>query len=138
MEKVLKHFQFAKQRFDSVADPMGKLALLLLPACTLLAFISSDERHNGQQRARALDMVKKFTSKFSVALGLSADWGIVCAAFLHLFDRQGHDIALSRSEVDAFIEALEALFIKGHVFKRAASGEEMTSAVVEKLQLRYD
>jgi hypothetical protein len=115
----LKHFGFAKQRFDSTADPQGKLALMLLPVCTLLAHISSDERSAPAQRERARAMLKNFEAKFCIALGVSADWGLVCQAFLRQFDKRDHDIALSCSEVRAFIEALEALFVKGHVFTKA-------------------
>ena len=132
IEHVLKHFQFAKQRFDSTADPMAKLACLLLPVSTLLAFISSDERNNPHQRSRASETLKKLTSKFCLALALSADWGVVCAAFLHLFDKRGHDIASSRSEIDTFIETLTTLFIDGYVFSPASTGE----VVLEQLQ-RY-
>ena len=53
LKHVLKSLQFAKHRFDSGADPMAKLALLLLPACALLAFISSDQRHTPEMRNRA-------------------------------------------------------------------------------------
>ena len=53
LQVVLKHLRFAKQRFDSVADPMAKVALILLPLGTLLAFIRSDERHKPDPRARA-------------------------------------------------------------------------------------
>ena len=41
---VLKHFAFAKQRFDSTADPAAKVALMLLPLATLLAYLVTDER----------------------------------------------------------------------------------------------
>ena len=58
LQVVLKHLRFAKQRFDSVADPMAKVAFMLLPLGTLLAFIGSDERHNRDMRARALELLK--------------------------------------------------------------------------------
>lgn len=121
LDVVLRHFGFAKQRFDSTADPQGKLALMLLPVCTLLAFISSDERHAKEQRDRARAMMQNFTPKFCVALGVSADWGLVCQAFLRLFDKSDHDIALSRSQIRGFIETLEAMFLKGHVFMKASA-----------------
>ena len=54
---VFKHLRFAKQRFDSVADPMAKVAFMLLPLGTLLAFIGSDERHKPDMRARALKLM---------------------------------------------------------------------------------
>ena len=53
MAVVLKHLRFAKQRFNSAADPVAKVALMLLPIATLLAMSSADQRRNRDDRARA-------------------------------------------------------------------------------------
>ena len=82
---VLEHLRFAKQRFDSSADPLAKVAFMLLPIATLLAYIGSDNRHKNVDRARAKKLLKKLDSKFALAIAVSADWGIVCQAFLRLF-----------------------------------------------------
>jgi len=113
---VLQHLSFAKQRFDSAADPKAKLALMLLPVCTLLAHIASDARLKVDERSRAEGLLTKMTGKFALALALSADWGIVTQAFLRLFDRRGHDIARSVCEVEDFIEVIDVIFAQGHVF----------------------
>jgi len=113
---VLKHLRFAKQRFDSSADPMAKVALMLLPLATLLAYIGSDERHALSMRDRAKKILKKLDSKFCLAIGVSADWGLVCQAFLRLFDKTSHDLAKTYKEIDGFIEVLRALFQEGRVF----------------------
>ena len=118
LQVVLKHLRFAKQRFDSVADPMAKVAFMLLPLGTLLAFIGSDERHHRDMRARALKLLKKLDSKFALAIGLSADWGIVTQAFLRLFDKTSHDIAKTHAEIAAFKTVLRVLFEEGNVFYR--------------------
>ena len=47
---VLRNLAFAKQRFDSKAGPVGKMALILLPAATLLACIASDGGCEKEQR----------------------------------------------------------------------------------------
>ena len=62
-------------------------------------------------------------SKFCLALGLSADWGQVRALFLHCFDYDSHDIAISRSEIDWFLELLDRLFIQGHIWTRISKSE---------------
>ena len=50
---VLRNVAFAKQRFDSTAGPVGKMALMLLPAATLLTYIASDHRcEKGAARRR--------------------------------------------------------------------------------------
>ena len=40
MEVVLKHFSFAKHRYDASAEPKAKVALMMLPIATLLASIA--------------------------------------------------------------------------------------------------
>ena len=79
---VFKCLAFAKQRFDSTAEPVAKMSLMLVPIAVLLAYIGSDERHPPAQRARAAALLAKLNAKFCLALGLSADWGIVTQAFI--------------------------------------------------------
>ena len=56
---VLRNVAFAKQRWDSTAGPVAKLALMLLPAATLLAHIASDRRRERDQRERATALLKQ-------------------------------------------------------------------------------
>ena len=58
---VLRNVAFAKQRFDSTAGPVAKMALMLLPAATLLAYIASDGRCEKEQRDRATTLRRKWT-----------------------------------------------------------------------------
>ena len=113
---VLKHLSFAKQRFDSSAAPIAKVAFMLLPLATMLAFIGSDERHKPCDRARAKETLKKLDSKFALAIGVCADWGLVTQAFLRLFDKNDHDIAKTDGEIRAFKSALSILFDRGGIF----------------------
>ena len=127
LDKVLKHFSFAKQRFESYADPMAKVAVLLLPVCTLLSFISCDERHGKEQRQRAVDTLKLFTPKFCIGLGMSADFALVCTEFLRLFDCLNHDMANSVTEAEQFLETLQAMFRKGFVFGITVPGQPLAA-----------
>ena len=52
MKTVLRHLSFAKQRWESAADPQAKLVLMLLPVCCLLALKASDQRHGREDRER--------------------------------------------------------------------------------------
>ena len=113
---VLRNVTFDKQRFDSTSGPVGKLALMLLPVATLLAYVASDRRHEIDQRQRATAMLQKLGTKFCIAIGVSADWGIICNWFVRLLDVAFHDIATSRSEIDIMIETLDAVFLEGRVF----------------------
>ena len=62
---VIRNLAFAKQRFDSTAEPVMKIALMLLPVATLLAYIASDKRHERDQRERATSLLRKLDLKFS-------------------------------------------------------------------------
>ena len=114
---VLQCFSFAKQRFDSTVDPCAKLALMLLPVATILAFTASDARGKPDIQKRAREGLEFLTSKNVTGLGLSADWGIVWEAFLRLFDAGDHDIAGSSEEIEGLIEGLEKVFVQGGVFR---------------------
>ena len=115
---VLRNVAFAKQRWDSTAGPVAKLALMLLPAATLLAYVATDRRCEKEQRERATTLLKKMDTKFCTATGVSADWGIICTWFLRRFDVAYHDIAMSRCEIDGMIETLDAVFLEGRVFQK--------------------
>ena len=121
LARVVRNIAFAKQRFDSTAGPVGKIALMLLPVATLLAYIASDRRHDRDQRDRATALLRQLDTKLCTAIGVSADWGIICNWFLRLFDVAQHDIAKSRSQIDCMIETLDAVFLEGRVFRQLLS-----------------
>ena len=114
---VLANFAFAKHRFDSTVDPCAKLCLMILPVATILAFMASDLRLKPNQRARAAKGLDTLRRKNAVALGVSADWGIVWEAYLRLFDAGDHDIAGSSEEIECLILVVEKLFVEGRVFQ---------------------
>ncbi|CAK0804948.1 unnamed protein product, partial [Prorocentrum cordatum] len=125
LEAVVRNLSFAKQRFDSTAGPAGKIALMLLPVATSLAHVSSDRRRESEKRERALNSLRKFDTKFCMAVGVSADWGIICNCFLRLFDVANRGIASSRLQIDCMVETLGAVFKDGRAFqtlRQAAPG----------------
>ena len=95
---------------------MAKVAFMFLPIATLLAFIGSDNRHKKEDRVRAKALLKKLDSEFALAIGVSADWGIACQAFLRLFDKSNHDVAKTHGEIRASERVLKTLFMKGGIF----------------------
>ena len=118
LQRVLKHFSWAKQRFDSTADPVAKVALMLVPIATLLAFIATDERHQSADRDRATKLLKIMSkSEFCLTIGVFADWNIVLQAFLRLYDKSDHDIALSKDEMDAMLQVIDAVFVDGGLWR---------------------
>ena len=88
-----------------------------LPFATLHAHTASDRRLDKDKRDSATALLQKLDTQFCTAIGVSADWGLVCTWFLRLFDKAYHDIAKSRSEIDCMLETLDAVFVKGGVFQ---------------------
>ena len=125
---VFKCLAFAKQRFESTAVPVAKMALMLVPIAVLLAYIGSDMRHAKDKRDRALALLKRLNARFCLSLGLSADWGIITQAFLRLFDQSDHDISESVAHIEALIDTLTTLFINGRIFMRASAGSAAAGA----------
>ena len=117
LKVVLDHLAYAKVRMDSTADPLAKLCLMLMPIAYMLSFIAADERINGAQRARACEVLAKCQPHFCIGAGVSADWGLICIAFLRLFDRLNHDISNSADEMEDFFGTVDACFIRGGVFR---------------------
>ena len=107
---VFKCLAFAKQRFDSSAEPVATLALMLVPIAVLLAYIGSDVRHTKDKRDRASALLNKLNARFCLSLGLSADWGIITKAFLHLFDQADHAVTESAAHIEALIDTMTTLF----------------------------
>ena len=91
---------------------MAKVAFMLLPIATLLAYIGSDNRHKKEDRERATRLLKKLDSKFAVALAVSK-WGNVCQAFHRLFHKNNHDVAKTHGEIRALKLTLKTWFLRG-------------------------
>ena len=110
---VLRHMSFAKHRFDSMADPVAKTAVMLLPICTLLSTISCDARVKKEKRERAASALQLFTSKFCLSLGALADYGLISQSFIRKFDTLNHDIAASERELLHFQHKMRKIFVDG-------------------------
>ena len=140
MQKVFKHLAFAKQRMDSCADPLAKVCMLLLPIAIHLSLVSCDARNSKVQRDRASALLMKFQPKFMLAMGVSADWGLISAAFLRLFDAGDHDISNSADEEDEFDRIFRNVFIRGGIFHEtipeiaSASGEVAAEFMTERVR----
>ena len=86
---VLKHLRFAKQRFNSTADPVAKVAFMLLPIATLLAFASSDGRRSICDKARAQFLLNKAGHQVLVSDWLVRRLGYHMRSFLAIIRQDG-------------------------------------------------
>ena len=110
---VLRHMSYAKHRFDSMADPVAKAAVMLLPICTLMSIVSCDQRVAKDKRERAASALRLFTPKFCLSLGALADYNLLTQSFIRKFDCQHHDIAASEREISHFERKMRKIFVDG-------------------------
>lgn len=112
---ALKHFQFAKQRFDSAASPARKYCCLVVAIAVLLAAQASDTRHPAALRRRAEQLLEEMTPTHFVTAGLFADYAAEVLRFVRLVDKD-HDVACTLRQKRTFLERLHNLFLKAHIF----------------------
>jgi hypothetical protein len=115
LQKLMKHFSFAKQRFDSEADPLLRYCAMLRAIAMLLAFKAADERNKPEIRERAQKALEHMVPEELVALGLTADYTQETLEFLRQFDTDDHDPATTAILVRQFVRRLRLLFVDGHI-----------------------
>ena len=72
--RILKHFSFAKQRYESHAGPQHVYCLLMTSVILLLARQIADHTVQPTRRACCRALLQKFTPHHAGLAGLSADW----------------------------------------------------------------
>ena len=132
LTKVMRHFAFAKQRFDSFAAPLRKYCCALHAIALLLAMVAADKRLQQKVRARAVTALEEMTEANLVTAGLSADYAEECADFIRIFDTDDHDISRTGREVRAFLSRMKTLFLDAHILAPPPHGETVTSIVLSQ------
>jgi hypothetical protein len=112
LTKVLRHLSFAKQRFESFAEPARKLCLMLQAVAMLLASVAGDCRKDTATRARASELLEGMTPEAIVVAGLTADYSSECLDFIRRFDAD-YDPALVLRYKNDFIARMRTLFFEG-------------------------
>ena len=103
MDVALKHFGFAKQRFDSASAPARKYCCMLSAIVIVLIALAGDARKNKDVRQRAERLLARMDSTHVVTAGLFADYTAEAARFVRTFDDHRHDIARTYTEMHAFL-----------------------------------
>ena len=134
IQAVFHHLAFAKARMDCTADPLAKLCLMVMPIAYLLSFIAADERCALSQRTKACEVLAKLQPKSRIGDGVSADWGLICIAFLRVLDRLSHDISNSANETEDFIDTVDAFVINGGGFLPVLAASGVVGAVSHHLR----
>lgn len=78
VQRIMRHFGYAPQRFESWADPRRKYVCCLNAIAIMLADLAGDERQTRGVRERAQEALDAMTAKDIMEAGISADFGEVC------------------------------------------------------------
>ena len=78
VEKVMRHFSFAPQRFESWTGPRRKYVCCMHAIALLLAEMAGDSRRQQWERSLAEQSLKAMTCQNLIEVGLAADFGEIC------------------------------------------------------------
>ena len=121
LETVLRHMSFAKQRFDSYAEPLRKFCCLIRAIAMLLAQVAADPRNDFGMRQRADNILQSMTPSELFTAGITADYAAETLDFVQRFDVDDHDPAVTPREVRHFIRRMRLLFSEAHILTTSRS-----------------
>jgi prepilin-type processing-associated H-X9-DG protein len=133
LTKVLRHFSFAKQRYESYAAPQRHWCCLLGAVALVLACRASDARRPLKEREEYVDRLLQIGPSLGLKSGLSADWGLECRALIGQFDVTDHDPSKTHHQIESWIGRAQALFMDGHVLHATNEGKTCTAIAVQTL-----
>lgn len=93
VDRIMRHFSFAKQRFDSFAAPLRRYCCAIHAVALLLAMVATDKRLPPETRSRASTSLEAMTEENLLAAGIAADYAEMCLDFIRIFDQSSHDLA---------------------------------------------
>jgi hypothetical protein len=129
---VLRHFSYAKQRFDSFAAPLRKYCCMVNAIALLLATVATDMRQPAATRARAALSLEAMTFENLLTAGVSADYAEECADFIRQFDIDDHDPAVTLAQARRFEERMQYLFQQAYTLSKPAAGQTLTNVVIQQ------
>ena len=115
LQGIVKSLSFAKQRFESMAEPQRQFCCLLVPIALLLAHTVSDWRQPSHIRSRAQARLLEMPGHLLTAV-LSACYSEAAVMFIRDFDCAQHDPAKTYAQREAFLEKMRVFFLEGRVF----------------------
>ena len=130
---MLRHFSFAKQRYESYAAPQRHWCCLLGAVAVVLACRASDARRPRKERQDYVDRLLQIGPALAIKSGLSADWGLECRALISKFDVTDHDPSRTQRQIDKWLAKAQVLFMDGQVLHESNEGKTCTAIAVQTL-----
>ena len=110
--KRIKNLSFKKQRFDSVAKPLGRGILWLRPVLET-AIWATIHRRGDKECACAEAFLEWVSEERLVMVGMAADAADAALGLVRAFDTESYDPSLMTLECEKFLSELHYLFNQG-------------------------
>lgn len=117
LQRIMRHYSFAKQRYESHAHPQHVYVLCLTAASLMLATIASSTSEQANRRTQAKKLLEKMTPKHAALAGLSADWNCEAADLIRRFDADHLDPAVFKRVVHDWCGRQRLLFLEGRILQ---------------------
>lgn len=114
--KRIRSLSFAKQRFDSVAKPLGR-GILFWEAVLQTAIWCTIHRRGKEECKTAEAFLDWISETKLILLGMCADCADAALGLVRSFDSEEHDPAVMHLQADRFLGELHYLFNQGCVFR---------------------
>lgn len=125
----IKNLAFKKQRFDSVAKPLGR-GIIWLEAIIATAIWASIHRRGEEDHTNAESFLCWVNEKRLVLLAMCADASDCALSLVRAFDAEEYDPSLMQVECERFLSELHYLFNNAKV----TEGETYTKYMISQLQ----
>ena len=132
LTRIMRHFSYAEQRFDSFAAPMCKYCCTINACALPLAAVATDGRLDRPTRLRATESLEAMTEESLMSAGLAADYAEECTDFIRKFDVTDHDPGITARQRRAFMKRMRTLFLQGHILTPPPTGMTLTAIVLEQ------
>lgn len=132
LTRIMRHFSYAEQRFDSFASPMRKYVCMVNAVALLLAAVATDGRLDRPTRLRATQSLEAMTEESLMSAGVTADYAEECTDFIRKFDVTDHDPAITARQRRSFLQRMRVLFLQGHIVTPAPTGMTLTAIVLDQ------
>ncbi|CAK9114935.1 unnamed protein product, partial [Durusdinium trenchii] len=115
MKVAVRHFQWAKTRWESSAGPRRRLCHLLIPTALLLAVAASDARASPEEQKRLVSRLDALRPQLWLELGIAADWREEFISLIRRLEPEGYDPACLEADVREWFRRQTQLFQDGRI-----------------------
>ena len=121
LKRIMNHFSFAKQRYESSARPQMVYVLLMSAVALVLAAKAADSGQQKEVREKAEELLRGMTPHHAALAGLAADCGSECSELIRKFDVSRRDPSSYKRLAHDWCYHMDRLFLHGRVLEQPSA-----------------